>query len=214
MMRKRVLHSLIGMLVLVATAQTAQAMDLPAEAFILLAQASVEPCAICAEKERGKAVALLSRTFTPGQELTTDSACRLIKSGSGDEQELTVSCYPPPSVLESLPEGAKPPRLVFRFHTSDKHLVGIAANDFTDPPLAATYRSSPPGTTFEGRLRFIAYQYGDGPSFNCFLKTNTVQVHCVIVQLNTANPLGADMESSRPDPDCCDPENVSIKGYR
>lgn len=187
MKQKNVLHGLIGMFMLAATVQPAQAVDLPTEAFILLAQATVETCAICADKERGKAVALLSRTFTPGQELTTDSACRLIKSGNGDELELSLSSYPPAAVMESLPEGAKPPRLVFRFHTSDKHLVGIAANDFTDPALAATYRSSPPGTTFAGRLRFIAYQYGDGESFNYYLKTNTVQVHCVVMQITTVN---------------------------
>jgi len=188
MKHKRVLHGLIGMLVLAATARPAQAVDLPAEAFSLLSQASVEPCSICAEKERKKAFALLSRAFTPGQELTTDNACRLIKSVNGEEQELTVSCYPPAAVMESLPEGACPPRLVFRFHTPQKHLVGIAPHDLTDTSLAAIFQSAPPGTVFEGRLRFIAYQYGDGPSFNYFLKTNTVQVHCMIVHLNTVTP--------------------------
>ena len=183
MMRKSVLHGLLFLLVLAATAQSVLAVDLPDEAFVLLAQASVESCAICADKERGKAITILKRSFVPGQELISDADCLLVKAGSGDEQELNLSCYPPPAVMESLPEGARPPRLIFTFHTQKDHLVGIAANDFTDPALAATYRSSPPGTSFEGRLRFIAYKYGDGKTFNYFSKTNTVQVHCVIVQI-------------------------------
>jgi len=187
MKRKIVVQLLMHVLVLAASVTPILAVDLPTEAFQILTQASVEPCAICADKERKKAFALLNRTFTPGQELTTDRTCRLIKSGNGDEQELTITCYPPAAVMESLPEGAKPPRLVFRFHTPDKHLVGIAPYDFTDPSLAATYRSSPPGTVFEGRLRYTAYQYGDGETFNYYLKTNTVQLHCVIIQITPIN---------------------------
>jgi len=187
MKRKIVVQLLMLVCVLVAAATSVMAVDLPTEAFQILAQASVESCAICAEKERKKAFALLNRTFTPGQELTTDHTCHLIKSGNDDEQELTITCYPPTAVMESLPEGATPPRLVFRFHTPDKHLVGIAPFDFTDPSLAAAYRSAPLGTVFEGRLRYTAYQYGDGETFNYYLKTNTVQLHCVIIQITPIN---------------------------
>lgn len=183
MKQTSVLRGLIGMFVLAVNAQSAQAMDLPAEAFTLLAQASVEPCAICADKERSKAFAILARAFVPGQKLTTDSDCCLIKSCNGDELELSLSCYPTAAVMESLPEGVKPPRLVFRLHTSEKHLVGIAADDFTEPLLAETYGSSPPCTRFEGRLRYIPYTYGDGETFNYFLKGHTLKVHCVIEQI-------------------------------
>lgn len=178
-----VLHGLIGLFVLAAVAQPAQAMDLPTEAFTLLAQASAEPCAICAEKERHKAVAILERVFAPGRELTTDEGCLLVKMNTGNEQELTLSCYPPPSLMEALPEGARPPRMVFRFHTQGEHLVGIAPEDFTDPSPAATYRTSPPGTRFAGRIRCIAYKYGDGEVFNYFLKDHTLLVHCAIEQI-------------------------------
>jgi len=188
MNRKLLVQLLIPVLMLAAMAQPGHAGNLQAEAFVLLAQASVEPCAICADKERKNAFALLDRAFKAGQELATDAGCRLVKAGAGDEQELSLTCYPPATVMVSLPEGAKPPRLVFRFHTPERHLVGIAPSDFTDPALAAIYRSSPPGTVFEGRVRYIAYQYGDGESFNYYTKTNTVQVHCVIVQLSTVTP--------------------------
>jgi len=188
MKQTSVLRALIGMFVLAVTAQPAQAVDLPAEAFALLAQASVETCAICAENDRNKAFAILAHTFVSGQKLTTDAGCLLVKINTDNEQELTLSCYPPPSLMEALSDGVKPPRLVFRFHTPEKHLVGIAPDDFTAQALAETYGSSPSATRFEGRLRYISYKYGDGEVFNYLLKSHTLLVHCIVEQIAPAEP--------------------------
>lgn len=184
MKRTYVAQYLMCVVMLVVLTPPVLAVDLPSEAFGLLAQAAVEPCAICAEQQRKKALAIMQRVFVPGRELTTDAACRLVKAGQGVEQELTLTCYPPAVLMETLPEGARPPRLAFTFHTRAKHLVGIAQNDFTDAALAATYHAAPSGTIFEGKIRYTTYKYGDGPAFNFSPKTNTLQVHCVLVRIN------------------------------
>lgn len=188
MMRKLMPHMFILMLVLAAPAPSALALDLPPEPFQLLAESALDPCSICAEQKRNKAFNLLNRTCIPGAMLTTDTTCRLVKVGIGDDNELAWTCYPSAALLGSLPEGAQPPRLVFRFHTPPTHLVGVSEQDFTDASPAAIYRSSLPGAIFEGQLKLISYKYGDGRVFNYFQQTNTLQIHCMVVRLKAEAP--------------------------
>lgn len=185
-MPKTVMHAIWLVALLTAIAPAAGAFDFPQDALRWLAESSVEPCSLCAEQERKKAFTSLRGTFSPSTVVTADATCRLIKIGP--EQELTLSCYPSEPWIRSLPEGARPPRLVFRFHTVADHLVGIAETDFTDQKAAAAFAAAKPGTAFEGRLQLVGYTYGTGPAFNYFQNTHTLQVHCRILHLDVALP--------------------------
>lgn len=174
---------LIASLTAVVSLPSANALELPQDALVLLSEAAAEPCAICAEQERKKAFAILNRSFIPGMMLVTDADCRLLKGEGSRDMELSLTCYPPVNGMKSLPEGAAPVHLRFRFHTAAQHLVGISAKDFTAAAIVDTYLASAPGTIFEGRLRIIPYPYGDGPAFNYFPQSNTLQIHCMIEEL-------------------------------
>lgn len=167
---------------------SANAIELPLDALVLLSEAAAEPCAICAEQKQKKAFAILNRTFVPGTMLKTDAACQLVKKDGSRDPELSLTCFPPAEWKTSLPEGSVPVHLVFRFHTLAQHLVGITEKDFTGRGAADTFQAAAPGTIFEGRLRIIPYTYGDGPAFNYFLQSNTLQVHCIIEEIRIKAP--------------------------
>ncbi|MDT8274208.1 MAG: hypothetical protein RRA35_13540 [Desulfomonilia bacterium] len=180
--------SLLCILTLILSAPYSPACDLPEQALALIADASVDPCPLCRKHTLNKAFAILNEWFSPGGSIQTDQACRFMKTTPGSDNELSLSCYPSDALIASIDAGAVPPHLVFRFHTEHKHLVGIADTDFTDASYAAHYTASGPNTAFEGRVRFITYRYGDGPSYNYFEQTHRLVIHCMVEQLIPAKP--------------------------
>lgn len=182
---KRIVLKIFIMVILVPAFFMPQsyAQDPPDEAFQLLAESTVDPCSICAEKKREKAFNILNETFMPGHVIETHSTCHLIKTLSNDENDLTLSCYPSDAVTASITGEEQVPMVIFRFHTPDKHLVGIFETDYTDVAAADLFRASRPGTLFEGRISLIPYTYGEGPTYNYFQQTNTLLIHCRVLQL-------------------------------
>jgi hypothetical protein len=182
---KRIVLEIFIMVILVPAFFMPQsyAQDLPDEAFQLLAEATIDPCSICAEKNREKAFKILNETFMPGHVIETHSPCRLIKTFSTGENDLTLSCYPSDALAASITGEEQLPQVVFRFHTPNKHLVGIFETDYTDTAAADLFHASKPGTVFEGRISLIPYKYGEGPTYNYFQQTNTVLIHCRVLQL-------------------------------
>ncbi|HOO37351.1 MAG TPA: hypothetical protein PKY89_03590 [Deltaproteobacteria bacterium] len=182
---KRIVSEIFIMVILASAFFVPQsyAQDLPDEAFQLLAEAMVDPCSICAEKYRERAFNILNETFMPGHVIETHSTCRLIRISGTDENDLTLSCYPSDALTASITGEEQVPQVVFRFHTPNKHLVGIFETDYTDEAAADLFRASGPGTVFEGRIRLIPYKYGEGPTYNYFQQTNTVLIHCRVLQL-------------------------------
>lgn len=197
---KRVLWmtSLIISLTAIVGLPSANALVLPQDALVLLSEAAVEPCAICAEQERKKAFAILNRTFIPHTVLTTDVGCCLVKGEGSQDLEFSLTCYPPVDGMKPLPEGATPVHLRFRFHTAAQHLVGISTKDFTAAAIADTYLTAAPGTIFEGRLRIIPYTYGDGPAFNFFPQSDTLQIHCMIEEIRIKTPPSGNRSTAPP----------------
>lgn len=179
---KRISMFLVLMLALLA--RYSYALDLPDDALRLLAEASVDPCAICVKQKLEKAFTTMNVRFSPGLVINSDDKCRLVKGDTGDDDELLMSCYPPDTLKKSLKEGEEPPQFIFRFYTPEKRLVGISENDYTDKTIADLYHASKPGTVFEGRIKLVPYKYGDGPTYNYLLQTNRLLVHCVVLQLN------------------------------
>ena len=157
------------------------ALDLPDDAFQLLAQATVDSCLLCAEQKREKAFRILNETLIPGRVIQTDESCLLIKAGS--DNDLSLSCYPSEALIASILQDERLPQVVFSFYTPQNSLVGVSETDYTDAPAADLLHTSMPGTVYEGRIRLIAYKYGDGTTFNYFQQTNKLLIHCRVLQL-------------------------------
>jgi hypothetical protein len=181
-MMKRICMFLLLILALVAS--YSYALDLPDDALRLLAEVSVDPCSICVKQKSDKAFTAMNARLNPGLVIKSDDKCALVKVDQGNDNELSMTCYPPDTLKKSLKEGEELPQLIFKFYTPEKRLVGISDNDYTSRALADLYHASKPGTAFEGRIRLIPYKYGDGPTYNYFLQTNRLLVHCVVLQLN------------------------------
>lgn len=159
---------------------------LPEDALKLLAETTTEPCSICIEQDIKKACKLLKESLKPGTEIRTDNACRFVKSGSGGDNEIALTCYPTEALLNSLTEGKTLPQIAFTFYTPQKRLVGISETDYTAQQITELFNASRPGTVFEGELKLIAYKYGDGPAYNYLQQTNRLLIHCVVVSLKPA----------------------------
>ncbi len=158
--------------VIAGEAETPPAFDLPEEAFQLLTESASDPCSICAKKTREKAFQVLNSAFKPGRILKSNHFCQFMRTDACGENELVLTCYLTAS-----------PLLTFRFHTPEKHLVGICQTDFTEKRFESEYCSAATGTRFEGALEIVAYRYGDGPSYNYYCARNHIQVHCRILGL-------------------------------
>lgn len=156
-------------------------------ALTLLAESSVDPCPICSKETRSKAFRMLNAELLPGRVVKTSAACLLVSATtSSSESELAPSCYPAGApVKKKEGEGeARLPRVTFRFHTTGRHLVGVAASDFTVEDLVADYRSAPAGTSFSGVLEIVEFKYGDGPTYNYYPTGNQLQIHCRFLSLS------------------------------
>jgi hypothetical protein len=161
----------------------ARAFDLPDEALKLLAQASSDPCSICAEQKTRKAFALLEKFYAPGKVLSTDGQCRLVKPSDTGSFDVSLTCYPSGAFVGQLKDDETPPRVVFTFYTPEKNLVGISGHDFTKKDIVDLYGKAKPGDVFEGRIEIIRFRYGDGEGFNYFRESRKLQIHCSVLEL-------------------------------
>ena len=179
---KRICMFLALMVALVAS--YSYALDLPEDALRLLAEVSVDPCSICVKQKLVKAFTAMNAGFNPGLVIKSNDKCRLVKVETGDDNVLSMTCYPTDTLKKSLKEGEELPQLIFKFYTPEKRLVGITDNDYTSKAMAELYHASKPGTVFEGRIKLIPYKYGDGPTYNYFPQTNRLLIHCVVLELS------------------------------
>lgn len=159
------------------------AMDLPEEAFALLAEAAADPCSICAWNKTKKAFEILNRSLVPGAQILTGGRCRIVKTAAGNNNELSLSCYPSDTLTASLAEQEKPPDVVFAFYTPQERLVGISEADYTDRSVAQIFHDSKPGSAYDGKIILIPYAYGDGPTYNYFQEAHRLMIHCKVLQL-------------------------------
>ncbi len=150
--------------------------DLPTEAFELLNQSASDPCSICSKQMREKAFKVLNARFRPGMIVESSSHCQFMRSDLCGENELVLTCYP-----------TAVPLLTFKFHTAENHLVGISSTDFTERRFTNQYHTGPTGTVFEGVLRIVEYEYGDGPGYNYYPLRNHLQIHCRILDIKPVN---------------------------
>ena len=169
--------SVVTFLVIVSSgiageAEQPAAIELPKEAFQLLAESASDPCSICAVETREKAFKILNAAFKPRKILRSNNLCQFMRSDACGENELILSCHLTPL-----------PLLTFRFHTAEKHLVGVSPTDFTAERFVRRYRRAATGLLFEGAIEIVGNRYGDGPSYNYYLAGNHIQIHCRILDL-------------------------------
>lgn len=143
----------------------------PIEALQLLNQSSLDSCAVCARRNRSEAFEILDRTHRPGKLIATTSDAHFIRVPGG-ENELSLTSY----ALEG-------PILTFRFHTSEKHLIGIADTDQSDPSTALAFAAAGGGERLIGLLELVEYAYGDGPTYLYSPTQNHLQFQCKILDL-------------------------------
>lgn len=165
-------------------ARLARDIDFPEAPFRLLQESFLDPCSACAKTTAQKAFRLLDQHLQPGIVYKTGSKCKLIKTDHSNQNELVPTCgiygYLGKDIAE---ENRESPVLRFRFHTKEHHLVGVSSGDFTQDTVAEPYNAAESGTIFEGAIRIVKYDYGDGASFVYNRTENHIQVHCVLLEL-------------------------------
>lgn len=155
---------------------TSAPVDLPIEAFTLLAKAATQKCILCANKTRQDAFRMLENRFPPGSIIQNSDSCPFVSADQRGSNELTLTCY------SATPKNGRP-LLHFRFHSEGNKLVGVAEKDLTGKNVSEIYNYSPAGTLFAGELEIVPYLYGDGKTFNYNATDNIVQIHCKIRSL-------------------------------
>ncbi len=157
----------------------------PAEAVGLLAKSRTETCSVCIEKSKERAFGILADSMMPYKRLSAGRSCPLVLADR-NEPELQLSCYPAALDLADEISGiSEIPALAFRFHTGDRHMVGISPDDFTGEGIADFVFSAPRDAIFQGTIELVPYRYGDGPTFIYFPETNRLAIQCRIVKIET-----------------------------
>lgn len=141
-----------------------QARDFPEEITGLLTAAEADSCGVCIREKRAEAFTIARAWFAPGNRVSADGTpgWRVL---SAADQELTFAAADDDA-----------PRLTFRFHTAEEHLVGVDEGDFTDAGLAAAVLARPPGERGHDLLEVVAFDYGEGPGFRFDAARNRIQV--------------------------------------
>ena len=177
-----VLLGTIGMASAQAEPETYLEGLLPMEALEKLVESGNSDCPICVRQLQKEAFEILSFTLEPGRVIHTTRECLLIRSKSLASNELKLTCdFGDGPQLEK--DAGRFPRVMFRFHTLQDHLVGIDIKDYTPERFAALYRNAPTNTVFYGSLEIIYFSYGDGPSFLYSTAEDRIQIHCRILDL-------------------------------
>jgi len=164
-------------------ARLARDIDFPEAPFRLLQESFLDPCSACAKTTAQKAFRLLDQHLQPGIVYKTGSKCKLIKTDHSNQNELVPTCGIYGYLGNIAEENRESPILRFRFHTEEHHLVGVSSGDFTQDTVAEPYNAAESGTIFEGAIRIVKYDYGDGASFVYNRTENHIQVHCVLLEL-------------------------------
>ena len=165
--------------------QENKAIEIPKLAFKLLADSSVDPCSICAKKLIKQAFAILNRKFSANRKIIGNSSYYFVKTDECGPNEFILSSYKSREPYK--PKEAESellfPMLVFRFHTDKINLIGIQKENFTQSKYSMLMNKKSSSAEFQGEIKIIEYQYGDGPTYNYYKKKNQVQIHCKVLKL-------------------------------
>ncbi len=168
--------------------ETDEATEIPRLAFKMLIDSELDSCPMCAKKTQTEALSILNRKYKVGRTLRGTELCGFNRIKECGPNEFVLSCYNKRELYVSPRDKIRRyfPMLIFRFHTENKNLKGIAKDDFTDERFSRLIKGNKRGAVFNGEIQIIGYQYGDGPAYNYFSKKNQIQVHCRILNLRNA----------------------------
>ncbi len=145
---------------------------LPVGALDYFAESVDESCAVCVRELLAKAFEEIDNYYSPGTIVRSDSTTKFIRAAGGDNELMLTS------------HTGDRPRLTFRFHTSENHLIGIAESDLTDFRLSAIVSIAPENAEFSGAIEIVRFAYGDGPAYLYSSTSHHLQVHCRILELD------------------------------
>ncbi len=142
----------------------------------LLGDALADNCPICVKELRDRAYALLDKAFPPGTRFVNEAFSR----EPGGKDIFAPADHREKRLYKKDPKRGDIffPRVLFRFHTSTDHLVGIDKNDFTGAAPGKDFSALPPGGLFRGNATVVKFDYGNGKSFTYSPADNIIYIHC------------------------------------
>lgn len=149
--------------------RTLAAHEIPTEIGALLSASASDSCGVCEREKQADAFALADTWLPPGTVVrpAPGTPLRVIEA---TDHEVAVSAAT-----------KAPPRLTFRFHTRDEHLIGIDPTDFTDDAVAAAVLD---GSARDVELVVVPFAYGEGPGFLFDAEQRRIQVQCRVRQVD------------------------------
>ncbi len=171
------------LLFLATTGSANDTFEYPLRPARMLADSFAEPCGMCVQAARKKAFRLLETGFPPGRILRASQSGLFMKAPGGSNLFFAGGGQKRTLHLSLKEEGGKDiylPLVLFRFHTSKNHLVGVSRADYSDIAIEKKFKGLPPGTEFTGSLRIIEFKSGDGATFTFSPVENALYIHCKI----------------------------------
>ncbi len=142
-----------------------------------------ETCSVCIDNLREEAFGILTESMRPYTRLSAGKNCPLVFSKDDGEPEFQPVCYA--EISDPSDRASDLPVLIFRFHTRDRHMIGISPEDFTNDTIADFIFSAPRDAVFHGVIELVPFRYGDGPTFIYFDETNRLAIQCRILEIET-----------------------------
>lgn len=141
------------------------AREVPPDIATLLSTSASDSCGVCERENQADAFELTDAWLAPGT-IVRPTADRPLRVLDVADHELVLAA----------PADTTTPRLTFRFHTSDEHLIGIAPEDFTDAALADAVLAD--ASRREVELVVVPFAYGEGAGFLFDASRRRIQVQC------------------------------------
>ncbi len=149
----------------------------------LLAESTIDPCSICQKKLQKQAYAIVSRELIPGKKLTFTNTCPLAKTNDCQDNELIIKNNEYPKKIIINGTEAAMPKVLYKFFSQDKHIVGIAPDDYTSNSIQNMYQTLKMDSPVEARLEIISYHYSDCPSALYLHDRNALIIFCKILSM-------------------------------
>lgn len=146
-----------------------------------LGESLVETCPICVQQLRKEAFTILNEEFPAGKIISAQDMSSFQKYPSQVQglvitgEEMRRKDKTDAGIEYELPI------VIFRYHTTENHIAGIAAADFTDAKIAFHLKSLPTSKAFSGSVIAIPFRYGNGNTFSYSPKENILTVHCKVL---------------------------------
>ena len=111
------------------------------------------------------------------------NTCPLAKTNDCLDNELIMKNNEYPEKIIINGTEAAMPKVLYKFFSQDKHIVGIAPDDYTSNSIQNMYRTLKIDSPVEARLKIISYHYSDCPSALYLHERNALIIFCKILSM-------------------------------